>query len=411
MKISINDKTKFNDSLKGLHTKNFLIISSNYSVGVLYKLLKSNQKIINNKDENNETFLSYAIKRKNIPIIDLLLTSPLLDYSYQNLQGNSYLHLSVIYELESTIKILIKKGIDINMKNIDGNTALHYAYSINNYNIIILLIKNKIDYNIKNKQGLIAEKIKPNSLKKDELIINNNNQINKSIIIDWDKYIINSESNNNKYKNIYKSKNSTPIIIKKSNKIFDIKEKVYNKKIYGKRKSQDFQNYLNINKKDYNNNIIFNNNTEKKIKNKYFINSLLDSKQETQRKNIFENRILPSNHIINWNICDLNYLNNYQKKNIKNCNYKKISKSQYFIKGIKKINNFSPLKINNRYELNDEIDIDNDYKLNSDRSHLNSAKIRNINILNEIELINEKENKEENNINNNDEDNYEISIN
>ena len=261
MKISINDKKKFNDSLKGLHTKNFLIISSNYSVGVLYKLLKSNQKIINNKDENNETFLSYAIKRKNIPIIDLLLTSPLLDYSYQNLQGNSYLHLSVIYELESTIKILIKKGIDINMRNIDGNTALHYAYSINNYNIIILLIKNKIDYNIKNKQGLIAEKIKPNSLKKDELIINNNNQINKSIIIDWDKYIINSESNNNKYKNIYKSKNSTPIIIKKSNKIFDIKEKIYNKKIYGKRKSQDFQNYLNINKKDLNN-IIFNNNTK-----------------------------------------------------------------------------------------------------------------------------------------------------
>ncbi len=100
MKISINDKTKFNDSLKGLHTKNFLIINSNYSVEVLYKLLKSNQKIINNKDENNETFLSYAIKRKNIPIIDLLLTSPLLDYSYQNLQGNSYLHLSVIYELE-----------------------------------------------------------------------------------------------------------------------------------------------------------------------------------------------------------------------------------------------------------------------------------------------------------------------
>ena len=104
MKISLNDKKKPNDTLKGIHSKTFLIFSSNYSVESLYKILKNNQRIINNKDENNETFLSYAIKRKNIPVIDLLLTSPLLDYTYQNLHGNSYLHLSVIYELESTIK-------------------------------------------------------------------------------------------------------------------------------------------------------------------------------------------------------------------------------------------------------------------------------------------------------------------
>ena len=149
MKISINDKEKFNNSLKGLHSKNYIIISSNYSVQFLYKLLKNNQRIINNKDQSNETLLSYAIKRKNIPIIDLLLTSPLLDYSYQNLQGNSYLHLSVIYELQTTIKTLIEKGIDVNLKNIDGNTALHYAYSINNYNIIILLLQNKINFTIK----------------------------------------------------------------------------------------------------------------------------------------------------------------------------------------------------------------------------------------------------------------------
>ena len=83
MKISINHKTKSIDTLKGPHSKNFLIISSNYSVEFLYKILKRNQKIINNKDENNETLFSYAIKRKNIPIIELLLTSPILDYTYQ----------------------------------------------------------------------------------------------------------------------------------------------------------------------------------------------------------------------------------------------------------------------------------------------------------------------------------------
>ena len=207
MKISINDKNKIIGTLKSPHSKNFLIISSNYTVEYLYNILKRNQKIINDKDENNETILSYAIKRQNIPIIELLLTSPILDYSYQNLQGNSYLHLSVIYELESVVKTLIQKGIDLNLKNIDGNTALHYAYSVKNYKIIISLLQNKIDFTIKNNQGLLAEEIKPNSLKKDDLIINNNNQINKSIIIDWENNKIDIENykkrNSDKNKYIY----------------------------------------------------------------------------------------------------------------------------------------------------------------------------------------------------------------
>ena len=404
MKISINDKEKFNNSLKGLHSKNFIIISSNYSVKFLYKLLKNNQRIINNKDENNETLLSYAIKRQNIPVIDLLLTSPLLDYSYQNLQGNSYLHLSVIYELQSTIKTLIEKGIDIDLKNYDGNTALHYAYSINNYNIIILLLQNKIDFTIKNNQGLIAEEIKPNSLKKDELIINKNNQTNKTIIIDWENNHINTESikdniysneNTDKIKNIYRSKNSTPVAFKSIKKISN---SIYNKKIKGvymKGNSQDIQNCSafirkSINKKEYYNN------TEKTRRNKCFINSSLDSKQETIRKNIFESRILPSSHQINCHICDLNYLNSYQNNKLKKYAFKKISKSQYFIKG-RAINNFSLLKVNNRYELNDD-----ESKFDSDLSYLKSARLifkENLEFFDEVQSIKETNNKIKSNTN------------
>ena len=415
MKISINDKYKFNDSLKGLHSKNYLVISSNYSVEYLYKLLKNNQRIINNKDDNNETFLSYAIKRKNIPIIDLLLTSPLLDYSYQNLQGNSYLHLSVIYEIESAIKTLIQKGIDINMKNEDGNTALHYAYSVNNYNIIILLIQNRIDFTIKNNQGLIAEEIKPNSLIKDDLTKNNNNQRNKSIIIDWDTNFNLNENNNdsiikdNRDNFIYQPKNKTPIAFKKLNKVNndiknsvykvtnDIKNSVYKKKgkgFYLKDKSKNNQSYFYFIQKSSSlkdlreSNGFHYNNTEQSNKKRNFFNNLLDSKQETIRKNIFDSRILPSNHQINYHICDLNYLNNYQNNKLKNSVYKKISKSQYFVKDIK-IKNFSPIKINDRYE--------ND----SDRSGLNSARsLRNENILEEIKPVNGNINKRK--INNND---------
>ena len=382
MKISINDKKKINNTLKSLHSKNFLIISSNYTVEYLYKILKGNQRIINNKDENNETFLSYAIKRRNTGIIDLLLTSPLLDYSYQNINGNSYLHLSVIYELESSIKTLIQKGIDINLKNIDGNTALHYAYSVNNYRIIIILLQNKIDFTIKNNQGLIAEEIKPNSLKIDDLIINNNNKINKSIIIDWENNKINNENNikENKIKSkyIYKSKNNTPLLFKKAIKIFknnnnDVNEYNYfykiDKKIKGK--SQDINKFpFTSVKSEKNINIFDYNNTEKAKKSRFYINNLIDSKEETVRKNIFESRVLPSNHKINCHICDLNYLNNYRNDNLDNNKYKKISKSHYFIRGLKPINNFSLIKLSNRYDLSE------DSKLDSDRMNLNSARIK-----------------------------------
>ena len=56
----------------------FFSIESNLSINALYKILIKNPFLINMINEKKETFLSYAIKRNNNPIIDLLLTSPLL---------------------------------------------------------------------------------------------------------------------------------------------------------------------------------------------------------------------------------------------------------------------------------------------------------------------------------------------
>ena len=410
MKISINDKKKPNGTLKGLHPKTFLLFSSDYSVEYLYKILKNNQRIINNKDENNETFLSYAIKRKNIKIINLLLTSPLLDYSYQNLHGNSYLHLSVIYELESTIKILIEKGIDINMKNDEGNTALHYAYSVNNFKIIILLLQNKIDFTIKNNQGLKAEEIKPFSLKKDELIVNNNNQINKSIIIDWENNITNvennidddndndndndSDNNENKYNYLFKSKSNSPLIYRNINKLNKKLDTFHNGngyyKYYRKTENEGLSKYP-FKKAPSEKNVIKDYNNTEKINRRFIKNNLLDSKQETIRNNIFESKILPSSHQVNWHICDLNYLNNYHKNTFNyhnNHRNKKISKSQYVMKGKHLINLCSPLKINNRYDLSSDSEYD------SDISYHNSARLINkdrdkLDFCDEIKIIKE----------------------
>ena len=149
-------------------SKTFLSISNDFTVEELYNILSKNPYLINTEDENYETFLSYAIKRNNIDIINLLLTSPILNITYQNeATGNTYLHLAVLQQNIKLIKELLNKNIYIDMQNKEGNTALHLAYYINNIQIIKLLIENDIDFGIKNKKGLIAEEIDPTDNIKD----------------------------------------------------------------------------------------------------------------------------------------------------------------------------------------------------------------------------------------------------
>ena len=236
--MNISKKNKINpDSAKGPQSKSFLIISSNYKVESLYHILVKSPTLINQKDQKNETLLSYALKRKNIDIAELLLTSPILDYTYQDLQGNSYLHLAVINELEMLIQTILDKIQNKNIQNNDGNTALHFAYSTGNDKIINMIIGSGIDFTIKNNQNLIAEEIKKgtfqqiidisffnnsnnstpnnsqeilngskdeNELKEsnNEKINNERGEINKSIRINWDNNINNKNDNNNELNKI-----------------------------------------------------------------------------------------------------------------------------------------------------------------------------------------------------------------
>ena len=148
-------------------SKSFMLISANYTKENISKILLKNPSVINIKDEKNETFLSYAIKRKKEDLTKIIIESPLLDITYKDFKGNSYLHLSVINQLINTTNLLIKKGLDINSQNNEGNTALHYAYNFNNINLISILIEKNADINIKNNMGLIPEKIEINSLNDD----------------------------------------------------------------------------------------------------------------------------------------------------------------------------------------------------------------------------------------------------
>ena len=158
---SFDDTEEIHSLVISLKQIPFLSIESKLSVNALYKMLLKNPKLINMSDEKKETFLSYAIKRNNEQIIDFIKDSPLLDLTYQDKNGNSYLHISVIQQNVNLIERLIEKKISINTQNKDGNTALHLAYYINNVGIINLLINNHIDTNIINKQGLNAKEVIP----------------------------------------------------------------------------------------------------------------------------------------------------------------------------------------------------------------------------------------------------------
>ena len=206
-------------------SKSFLVISTNYQLENLYNLLIKNPQLINSKDQKDETFLSYAIKRKNEEQAELIVTSPILDLTYQDTNGNSYLHLAIINQMENIARILVEKGININIINNDGNTALHFAYSTGDIKIISFLIENNAALKIKNNDGLIPEEIETDSFP--EILdynylnrSNNTNNYSTDSIVNYNEYnntlvsndknkinkSINLECQNNETKN---SRNNT----------------------------------------------------------------------------------------------------------------------------------------------------------------------------------------------------------
>jgi ankyrin repeat protein len=212
--------------------------------------------LVNSKDLKNETLLSYAIKRKNIEIAKLILSSPILDITYQDNKGNSYLHLAVISQLEEITKLLIKKGININLQNNDGNTALHLAYNTGDIIFIAALVENNSDLNIKNKDGLIPDEIQMDSIP-DNLDFNNN--VNNSKIFKTnDKNISNNiknDKNDEKYDNILlteeKSKINESIKIN-FDKIESIKETINNKNKKIVKNNTAYFNYIDKDNDDNN---------------------------------------------------------------------------------------------------------------------------------------------------------------
>ena len=136
-KIPTNSISKSNSNSK----KKIKVLNlSSYHV---YQLMIKDPLAVNTLLQNGETFLSTSLKNKDKLTAELLLTSPLLDLSFKDKNGNSYLHLAIKQKIENIIRILVEKKIDLNIINNNGMTPLDFArfFKLNQNIINFLIIK------------------------------------------------------------------------------------------------------------------------------------------------------------------------------------------------------------------------------------------------------------------------------
>jgi len=408
MKTKTNNKEKNNKVLNSGNQKPFLSIDSELSVLDLYKILKKNPYLINIEDEKNETFLSYAIKRNNNPIINLLLTSPLLNLTYQNENGNTYLHLAVIQQNIKLVQALLDKGIFIDIQNNDGNTALHLSYYINNIKIIKLLINNNIDFGIKNKKGLTAEEIDP---------IENINEI-----AGYEVNMNIDNCNNDDYNNLCLNQNED----------FNLKNPKVDSSNSGETRyksqfSKDKKRFFNM-KNEYEKSKL--NEDKNKNKNKNNIKNITFKKEDNNSNNnmilddLLDNNIKNKKKRINSNRNSFNDINNNEKTEDDNQNiedlktidnnfplYEEAIDSQEFDVSpldISKKNNISNFLDNNELDLSNNNNLDNNSIHEKDffnnekgdnNSYISNIPIKNDEINQKNKNKNKKEKKKEKTIN------------
>ena len=107
-KIKINLLYSFNKiEPPKMNSLSLVSINSNISSEFLSKVISKNPYLINSKDDNGNTFLSYAIKRNNQEIIDLIIALPFLDLNFKDNNDNTYLHFAVICQNIRLIKQLL----------------------------------------------------------------------------------------------------------------------------------------------------------------------------------------------------------------------------------------------------------------------------------------------------------------
>jgi ankyrin repeat protein len=116
---------------------------------------------INDVDQNGETPLCFAMKKKNIEMVDLILSMSKIDnINIADNDGFSHFHIACIRNDIKIVENFLEHGVDINSsvnfqaKQWSGYTALHFAVYYQSLDIVKLLLNCNADVTIKNAEGM-----------------------------------------------------------------------------------------------------------------------------------------------------------------------------------------------------------------------------------------------------------------
>ncbi len=116
-------------------------------------LLSKHKYDLNAENNRGVVPLLAAIDKKNEDIIKLLISKG-AKLAYQNMKGESLLHVAVIIGAENAVDwFLSKPSTNVNIQNTSGVTPLYLAILFNHVNIIDTLLVAKANKLIENKNG------------------------------------------------------------------------------------------------------------------------------------------------------------------------------------------------------------------------------------------------------------------
>ena len=116
----IDTKLKTKDGVTALH----VAIASSITNKNIIKMLLDNGADVNAKTIDNNTAINFALYKKRIDIIDLLV-----DYNINLNNNKTILHFLADMNDISTMKKIINKGFDVNNKNAQGLTPLGLIFT------------------------------------------------------------------------------------------------------------------------------------------------------------------------------------------------------------------------------------------------------------------------------------------
>lgn len=118
----------------------------------LVRLLLDNNANIN-EGYNGHTPLTYACKKNDTNLLNLLLQYPQLNVNSTNALGKTPLYIACLHGNFDIVKILLLHNANINYHNKTGESALWAACKYGYSNIVDLLIQNNVDVNNTNSNG------------------------------------------------------------------------------------------------------------------------------------------------------------------------------------------------------------------------------------------------------------------